>query len=109
MYLATNTRPDIAYPLNQICRCMANPTPELMRELDRILVYLLHYNQTIGLTYVLRCKADPADRFKRCFVGDAVFDLRLADSLARRCPLVGIEEAELCRPLLVRVGDNRAV
>lgn len=50
MYLATNTRPDIAYPLNQICRCMANPTPELMRELDRIFVYL-HYNQTIGLTY----------------------------------------------------------
>ena len=50
MYLATNTRPDIAYPLNQICRCMANPTPDLMRELDRIFAYL-HYNQTIGLTY----------------------------------------------------------
>ena len=50
MYLATNTRPDIAYPLNQICRCMANPTPDLVRELDRIFVYL-HYNRTIGLTY----------------------------------------------------------
>ena len=50
MYLATNTRPDIAYPLNQICRCMANPTPELMRELDRIFVYL-YCNQTVGLTY----------------------------------------------------------
>ena len=53
MYLATNTRPDIAYPLNQICRCMANPTPDLMRELDRIFVYL-YYNQTVGLTYEMQ-------------------------------------------------------
>ena len=34
----------------QICRCMANPTAELMREVDRIFVYL-YYNQTVGLTY----------------------------------------------------------
>ena len=79
---------------------MANPTPDLMRELDRIFVYL-HYNRTIGLTY--DAKPTRLYRFERCFVGDAFFDLRLADSLAGRCHLVGIKEAELRRPLLVRV------
>jgi len=30
MYLSTNTRPDIAYAVNQLCRVMAKPTPELV-------------------------------------------------------------------------------
>ena len=50
MYLSTNTRPDIAFAVNQLCRVMAKPTPELVEELDLIFIYL-HYYPEIGLTY----------------------------------------------------------
>ena len=50
LYLVTSTRPDLAYPVTQLCRAMSCPTPELMVEFDRIAVYL-HYNSEVGLTY----------------------------------------------------------
>ena len=50
MYLSTNTRPDIAFAVNQLCRVMAKPTPELVEELDLVFIYL-HYHPEAGLTY----------------------------------------------------------
>ena len=50
MYLATCTRPDIAYAVGMHCRNMSTPTPELMREVDYIFAYLAR-NRSIGLTY----------------------------------------------------------
>ena len=50
MYLSTNTRPDIAFAVNQLCRVMAKPTPELVEELDLVFIYL-HYHPETGLTY----------------------------------------------------------
>ena len=49
LYLVTSTRPDIAYPVSELCRAMACPTPELMGEFDRLAVYL-HFNRDLGLT-----------------------------------------------------------
>ena len=50
MYLSTNTRPDIAFAVNQLCRVMAKPTPELVEELNLVFIYL-HYHPETGLTY----------------------------------------------------------
>ena len=50
MYLSTSTRPDIAYPVNQLCRVMSCPAPELDAALDQLFVYL-HMNRRVGLTY----------------------------------------------------------
>ena len=50
LYCVTATRPDIAYPVSQLCRAMACPTPELMAEFDRLAVYL-YFNKGLGLTY----------------------------------------------------------
>ena len=50
MYLNTSTRPDIAYPVSQLCRAMSCPTPALMAELD-LLAHYLYFNPNIGLTY----------------------------------------------------------
>ena len=36
LYLNTSTRPDIAYPVSQLCRVMSCPNPDLLMELDRI-------------------------------------------------------------------------
>ena len=50
MYAATSTRPDIAYPVHQLCKCMHKPTPELLEEADHVLSYLAR-NASVGLTY----------------------------------------------------------
>ena len=50
MYAATSTRPDIAYAVHQLCKCMHKPTPELLEEADHVLSYLAR-NASVGLTY----------------------------------------------------------
>jgi len=50
MYACTSTRPDIAYPVHQLCKCMHKPTPELLVECDHILSYLSR-TADLGLTY----------------------------------------------------------
>ena len=50
MYATTSTRPDIAYPVHQLCKCMHKPTPELMAEVDHVLTYLAR-TASLGLTY----------------------------------------------------------
>ena len=50
MYAATSTRPDIAYVVHQLCRCMLKPTPELIKETDHLLSYLSR-TADLGLTY----------------------------------------------------------
>jgi hypothetical protein len=40
MYAATSTRPDIAYAVHQLCKCLHKPSPELIRETDHLLSYL---------------------------------------------------------------------
>ena len=50
MYATTSTRPDIAYAVHQLCKCLHKPTPALMRETDHVLSYLAR-TADIGLTY----------------------------------------------------------
>ena len=50
MYLCNSTRPDLAYPVHQLCRAMSRPTPELLTELEFVFYYLSK-NPDIGLTF----------------------------------------------------------
>ena len=50
-YCVTNTRPDIAYPVGQLSRVLARPTPELLACTERVLCYLYRTRQ-IGLCFV---------------------------------------------------------
>jgi hypothetical protein len=50
MYLSTATRCDITYPVHQLARAMARPTPELMDEIDHLLSYLARHSH-VGLTF----------------------------------------------------------
>ena len=48
LYCATNTRPDVAYPVGMLCRAMGKPTPELYIAAERVLCYL-HRTRELGL------------------------------------------------------------
>ena len=50
MYAATSTRPDIAYPVHELCKCLHKPTPGLIEETDHLLSYLAR-TAALGLTY----------------------------------------------------------
>ena len=50
MYSCSAVRPDIAYPVHQLCRCMHKPTPALMLEVDHVFAYL-HRTANVGLTF----------------------------------------------------------
>ena len=50
MYAATSTRPDIAYAVHQLCKCMQRPTPDLIKETDHLISYLSR-TASLGLTY----------------------------------------------------------
>ena len=50
MYAATSTRPDIAYTVHQLCRCLHKPTPGLLDECDHLLSYLSRTSD-FGLVY----------------------------------------------------------
>ena len=56
LYCSTNTRPDVAYAVNVLCRAMSRPSPELMSAALRVLYYL-HVHRKIGLRYVADQKA----------------------------------------------------
>ena len=50
LYCSTNTRPDIAYPVGMLCRCISCPSLELINDDQLVLCYLERTNN-IGLTY----------------------------------------------------------
>jgi len=50
MYATTSTRPDIAFAVHYLCKCMQRPTPELIAETDHVISYLAR-TATLGLTY----------------------------------------------------------
>jgi hypothetical protein len=50
MYCCTATRPDIAFSVHLLCRCMTKPTPALMNEVDHIFAYLSRH-RAVGITY----------------------------------------------------------
>ena len=50
LYASTNTRPDIAYAVGMLCRCMGKPTPALQDAALRVLGYL-HRTRHLGLRY----------------------------------------------------------
>ena len=56
LYLATSTRADLAFIVPLLCRAMSRPTPELIRETDRVFAYLARH-PLVGLTY----SATPSD------------------------------------------------
>ena len=50
LYASTNTRPDIAYAVGMLCRCMGKPTPALQEAALRVLGYL-YRTRHLGLRY----------------------------------------------------------
>jgi hypothetical protein len=50
LYAATSTRPDIAFPVQYLCRCLHRPTPALIAETDHVFAYLARHSSA-GLTY----------------------------------------------------------
>jgi hypothetical protein len=50
LYCATHTRPDVAYAVGMLCRCMARPTEKLIKDAEHVLRYL-HASKRIGLRY----------------------------------------------------------
>ena len=50
MYACTSTRPDIAYAVHCLCRCLQKPTPALIAETDHVISYLSRH-ASVGLTY----------------------------------------------------------
>ena len=50
LYVATTTRPDIAFAVGMLTRTFACPTEGLLHEAERVLVYLYH-TRTIAITY----------------------------------------------------------
>ena len=50
LYCATNTRPDVAFSVAQLCRAMARPTPALLACAHRVLLYL-HRTRELGLRF----------------------------------------------------------
>jgi len=50
LYAATNTRPDIAFAVNYLCRAMSRPSPELLERAYVVLAYLARHKD-IGLCY----------------------------------------------------------
>ena len=50
MYACTSTRPDIAFAVQYLCRCLHKPTPALLTECDFVLSYLSR-TASVGLTY----------------------------------------------------------
>eukprot|EP00965_Chrysotila_dentata_P024132 799794-Pleurochrysis_carterae.AAC.1 len=53
LYIAMTTRPDISYAIGMFTRCLAFPTDELLKEAERVVIYL--YNtRTLAITYKSR-------------------------------------------------------
>ena len=50
LYCATNTRPDVAYAVGMLCRCMSRPTTDMYADALRCLHYL-YVTRQLGLTY----------------------------------------------------------
>ena len=50
MYCVTSTRPDVAYAVHQLCKCLQKPTPALIREAQHVLSYLARHSSD-GLTF----------------------------------------------------------
>jgi hypothetical protein len=72
MYATTSTRCDIAYPVHQLCKCLAKPTPELMEEADRVIAYLARH-RSVGITF------DPGPTDLHAF-SDASWEVRNSTS-----------------------------
>jgi hypothetical protein len=73
MYLSTAARCDITYPVHQLARAMAQPTPELMNEIDHVFAYLARHAH-VGLTF----EAGRAKRFEG--FSDASWETRFSTS-----------------------------
>ena len=50
LFLSTTTRPDITYAVGMLSRCVAYPTAELLKEAERVLIYLT-LTRDLALTY----------------------------------------------------------
>ena len=50
LFLSTATRPDITYAVGMLSRCVAYPTAELLKEAERVLIYLT-LTRDLALTY----------------------------------------------------------
>ena len=47
MYAATSTRPDIAFAVQYLCRCLQRPSPALIAEADHVIAYLARHPRPV--------------------------------------------------------------
>ena len=93
LYCSTNSRPDIAYAVNVLCRAMSRPTPELMDAAMRVLYYL-HVHREISLRYQADDKAIKG--YVRFRLGRTPFSVWMALHVQLGDRELGIETTEIC-------------
>ena len=59
LYAASMARPDVAYAIGMLSRCMAYPDVQLLHEAERVLIYLYEHRH-LKLTYTVDCCSGPA-------------------------------------------------
>ena len=107
MYAATSSRPDIAFPVHQLCKCLRKPTPAIIQETNR--PHLLLSRSQCRRWLDVHARAFSLIGLRRCILGNARLYFWLGRDVAIRRALVGIQEAEMHRVVLVRGGDHRSV
>jgi len=50
LFVAVNTRPDVAFATSRLARFLTNPSTEHQRAADRVLLYL-HHTRALGLQF----------------------------------------------------------
>ena len=93
MYAATSTRPDIAFAVHYLCRCLQRPTPELIAETDHVL--LVPRAARVGRAH-LHARAGAPGRLQPTRRGRRhALHLRLGRALAVGGALLGLAAAEV--------------
>ncbi len=104
LYCSTNTRPDIAYPISMLCRCMSCPTYAIIGAAQHLLRYLERTDR-LGLTYsyVLPRRHDGIRRRRAL---RRIFDGRLELPVQPSRGLVGQQESKHHLAVFTRLFDH---
>ena len=106
MYAATSTRPDIAFAVHQLCKCLQKPTPALIH----LFSYLARHAD-VGLTYT-KAGATLAG-YMLMLPGrlriPPTFHLRLGCALAICRVVVGLAQAEEHRAVFLQSRSHSAL
>ena len=69
LYVAITTRPDVMYAVGMLTRCLVCPTEQLLKEAERVLIYL-HGTRELGITYTKQEQFDLTIDWAPAIVGN---------------------------------------